>query len=84
MTEGVQSLSLQWTYGTLVVSILAFLATAALSWLIWRRSGHRRAVGLLELLRLFLVLGAVLLLNQPEWIEQYRPSLWRQPIAGRR
>jgi hypothetical protein len=40
----------------------------------WRRSGYRPSMGLLELLRLALVGMVALLLNQPEWTEEFRPS----------
>ena len=40
----------------------------------WRRSGYRPSMGLLELLRLALVGLVAILLNQPEWIEEFRPE----------
>ena len=40
----------------------------------WRRSGYRPSMGLLELMRLGLVGMVALLLNQPEWIEEFRPE----------
>ena len=50
------------------------LVTAGLCFVAWRRSGYSRSMGLLELLRLSLVAIAAILLNQPEWIEEYRPE----------
>jgi hypothetical protein len=39
----------------------------------WQRSGYARAQGLLELLRLAIVGFLALVLNQPEWVEEFRP-----------
>lgn len=68
------SFTFLWTPTSLAVSLVAMLFTAWLCWVAWRRSGHRRALGVLELLRLFIVALAALLLNQPEWVEEYRPE----------
>ena len=38
------------------------------------RSGYRTDIGLLELLRLALVMLVAVLFNQPEWVEEYRPD----------
>lgn len=59
---------------TLALAVLAVAATAVLSFVAWRRSGYQRSIGALELLRLMLVLAAGVLLNQPEWVETYRPA----------
>lgn len=67
-------LSWVWTPWSLALSLLALAVTAALCYIAWRRSGYRRSIGILEAIRFLLVLGAVLLLNQPEWTELYRPS----------
>lgn len=66
--------SFQWTALTLAISIATLLIVCALSSLAWRRSGFRASVGLLELLRIAIVTVCVLLLNQPETIESFRPS----------
>jgi hypothetical protein len=50
------------------------LVTAAFGLLAWRRSGFRAAIGWLEMFRFLLVLLAVLVINQPEWIEEFRPD----------
>ena len=50
-----RSLTFLWTPGSLIVSSLIVLVTAGLGWAAWRRSGFRRSQGLLELLRLALV-----------------------------
>ena len=69
-----RSLTFLWTPLTLAASIAVVLATAVLGFVAWRRSGYRRSFGMLELLRLSLVTVAAVMLNQPEWIEEYRPE----------
>ncbi len=69
-----RSLVFLWTPWTLAVSVLAVLVVAVVGVIAWRRSGFPRSVGLLESLRLLLVVSAALLLNQPEWVEEYRPE----------
>ncbi|HEY2841375.1 MAG TPA: hypothetical protein VGJ26_19615 [Pirellulales bacterium] len=69
-----QALTFVWTPTTLIVSSLAALATAALCFISWRRSGYRASQGLLEALRLTIVCLAIVLYNQPEWVETYRPE----------
>ena len=59
---------------SLAISALVVLATAGLGFVAWRRSGYHRSFGILELLRLGLVTFTALLLNQPEWVEEYRPE----------
>ena len=73
-------------------------STAVFCFVAWRRSGYRPSMGLLELLRLALVAFVAVLLNQPEWIEEFRPEekpsiavLWdasasmdTRDVAGRR
>jgi hypothetical protein len=56
------------------MSIGAVLLAAGFCWTAWRRSGFARSQGLLELLRLACVVVIALLLNQPEWVEEYRPD----------
>ncbi len=60
-----------WTIG---LSTVALVATAALGFVAWRRSGFKRSVGVLEWLRLTCVAFAAVLLNQPEWVEEFRPE----------
>ncbi len=69
-----RSLTFLWTPWSAVISVLVVLATAALGFVAWRRSGYRRSMAVLELLRLGLVACAALALNQPEWVEEYRPE----------
>ena len=67
-------LTLLWTPWSLAFSVLVVLITAALGWVAWRRSGWHSGVGGLELLRLMGVMLGVWMLNQPEWVEEYRPQ----------
>jgi hypothetical protein len=69
-----RSLTFLGTPWTFAVSVLAVLSTAAFCFIAWRRSGYRPSMGLLELLRLGLVGMVAVLLNQPEWIEEFRPE----------
>ncbi len=69
-----RSLTFLWTPWSAVASVLVVLATAGFCLVAWKRSGYRRAFGLLELLRFTLVLIAAVMINQPEWIEEYRPE----------
>jgi hypothetical protein len=68
-----QTLTFVWTSWSIVLSILTMLLAAGLCFFAWRRSGYTRSQGLLEILR-FVIIGLLaLLLNQPEWVEEYRP-----------
>ena len=67
-----QSLTFQWTAWSLVVSAALVLVTAGFCLVAWRRSGYARSTALLELLRLGLVISGAIVLNQPEWVEEYR------------
>ncbi|HVX12880.1 MAG TPA: hypothetical protein VHC22_16980 [Pirellulales bacterium] len=64
---------------SLVLSVLVVIATSALGYVAWRRSGYRRSIGVLELVRLAIVIIIAALLNQPEWVEQFRPD--RKPVV---
>jgi hypothetical protein len=59
---------------TIALSLALVAATAAVCLVAWRRSGFARGQGLLELVRLGIVSLVALLLNQPEWVEEYRPD----------
>ena len=72
MTGASRTLAFLWSPFSLAASGVCILATAVLGVVAWRRSGWRRSVGLLEGMRLAMVVAAAVLLNQPEWIEQYR------------
>jgi hypothetical protein len=69
-----RSLTFLGTPWSIVLSLVAVLLTAGFCFLAWRRSGYRPSMGLLELLRLGLVAAVAVLLNQPEWIEEFRPE----------
>jgi hypothetical protein len=69
-----RSLTFLGTPWSMAVSAVVVLCTAGFCFVAWRRSGCRASMGLLELLRLALVATVALLLNQPEWIEEFRPE----------
>jgi hypothetical protein len=69
-----RSLTFLGTPWSVALSFLAVMCTAGFCFIAWRRSGYRPAMGILELLRLGLVVTVALLLNQPEWIEEFRPD----------
>ena len=48
--------------------------TSVLCWLAWHRSGYRKWIGVLELLRFVLVCLVVVTLNQPEWLQMRAPD----------
>lgn len=72
--NSVARFSLSWTPWTLVLALLAVVLTMVFSYLSWRRSGYQRKVLLLEILRIAIVGLAAILLNQPEWVEEFRPQ----------
>ncbi len=69
-----RSLTLVWTPWTLAVAVAFALVSAGLGFVAWRRSGYRRSVGVLESIRLTAVVVAGIALNQPEYVEEYRPE----------
>jgi hypothetical protein len=72
--EAVRSLTFVANGWTLTVSALAVLVTVAISYFSWRRAGYRAGHAALEALRLAIVTLAAVLLNQPEWVEEFRPT----------
>lgn len=70
----VSKLTFMATPASLAISASVVLLTVALGFYAWQRSGFRRVHGLQELLRLLIVCVIVLLFNQPEWVEEYRPD----------
>ena len=70
----VRSLTFVWAPWSIAVSLILIALTAVLCYVAWKRNGYRRSIGLLELLRLVLVSLGVLLFNQPEWVEEFRPD----------
>ena len=69
--QGFRFFTTPWTFG---LSVALVAATAAVCLLAWRRSGYRAGQGLLELIRLAIVSLVAVLLNQPEWVQEYRPA----------
>ncbi len=69
-----RSLTFLGTPWSVALSVVAVLATAVFCFIAWRRSGFRPSMGLLEGLRLSLVAFVAVLLNQPEWVEEFRPD----------
>jgi len=69
-----QSLSFSTSPWLILVSVLLCAACFALSWLAMKRSGYARNVLGLELLRSAAVLLGAILLNQPEWIQDFRST----------
>jgi len=59
---------------SIAAGIVVWIAVAVISFISWRRSGYRADIACLEALRLVIVALATILLNQPEWIEEYRPE----------
>ncbi|AGA27740.1 membrane protein [Singulisphaera acidiphila] len=69
-----RSLTFLWTPWSAAVSALLVLVAAGLCFVAWRRSGYRRSQGVLEGIRFTIVCLGAVLLNQPEWVEEYRPE----------
>ena len=68
---GIRFFTTPWTLG---LSLALVAATAVVAVVAWRRSGYALGTGLLELLRVVIAGLVALLLNQPEWVEEYRPD----------
>ncbi len=69
-----RSLTFLWTPWSVGLSAAAIVLTAICGFIAWRRSGYRSSMAMLELLRLGMVAIVALMLNQPEWIEEFRPE----------
>ena len=69
-----RTLTFLWTPWSLAASVVVVLVTAGFAFVAWRRSGFNRWMGVLELLRVGLVACGAVLLNQPEWVEEFRPE----------
>ncbi len=57
-----------------ILGLLVIVVTGVITWLAWHRSGYRKQVGWLELLRFVLVCLVVVTLNQPEWFKTQPPD----------
>jgi hypothetical protein len=69
-----ESLSFSTSPWLVFVSLLVCAGCGVLSWLAIQRSGFAGSVIGLELLRFLAVLLGALLLNQPEWVQDYRSN----------
>jgi uncharacterized membrane protein len=69
-----RTLTFLWTPWSLAISVTIVLVTAALCLMAWRRSGYARSQGVLEFLRLVIVILLAAMFNQPEWVEEFRPD----------
>jgi hypothetical protein len=63
-----------WTPWSLAISAVIILVTAGLCLMAWQRSGYARSQGILEFIRLVIVVLLATMLNQPEWVEEFRPE----------
>ena len=61
--------------GTLTaLGFVLVVVAGVLCWLAWHRSGYRKWIGVLELLRFVLICLVVVTLNQPEWLQTRIPD----------
>ena len=67
-------LTFQPTTTTIVFGLLIVVATIVLGFLTWKRSDFAKGIGLLELLRLLIVILVAIANNQPEWREVFEPE----------
>jgi hypothetical protein len=65
---------------TLAIAAILVVATAIVAFLTWRRSGYATGTGLVELLRVVIAGLVATLLNQPEWVEEFRPR--EKPVVA--
>src|SRR5262245_29779589 len=68
-----QALTFLWTPWSAGLAVAVVVVAAGVCFTAWRRSGYARSQGLLELLRFAIVSLMALILNQPEWVEEFRP-----------
>ncbi|MCA9188064.1 MAG: VWA domain-containing protein [Pirellulaceae bacterium] len=69
-----ESLKFLTTPAFAVLGGLFVLATAAVSFVGWQRGGYKRETAILEILRFVIVAMVAVTLNQPEWLEEFRPE----------
>ncbi|MAS95845.1 MAG: hypothetical protein CMO55_21790 [Verrucomicrobiales bacterium] len=67
-------LTFAWTPSTAVLGILMVVAALALSFMIWKRNRFSASTGFLELIRVVIITGVAITLNQPEWREIFEPD----------
>ncbi len=75
--EGLRFFTTPWTIVLSAALVLAALVVAAIT---WRRSGYAWGTGVVELLRVLIAGIVAVLLNQPEWVEEYRPT--EKPVVA--
>jgi hypothetical protein len=71
--NSVSTLTFLATPWTIALTTIAWLIVAGISFVSWRRSGYRASIGALEALRLTILAIVGVLMNQPEWVETFRP-----------
>jgi hypothetical protein len=75
--EGLRFFTTPWT---ILISAVLVAAVAVVAFLTWRRSGYAAGTGLVELLRVLIAGLVATLLNQPEWVEEFRPD--EKPVVA--
>lgn len=80
MTLTDSELTFNGTPASIVFSVAVVFATAVFSFLIWKRNQYALPTGLLEALRLLILVAVALTLNQPEWKETFEPD--EKPVIG--
>lgn len=80
MTLTDSELTFNGTPASIVFSVAVVFATAVFSFLIWKRNQYALPTGLLEALRILILIAVALTLNQPEWKETFEPD--EKPVIG--
>jgi uncharacterized membrane protein len=75
--EGLRFFTTPWTLSLSVALLVATMMVAAVT---WRRSGFAGGTGAVELLRVIIAGLVAVLLNQPEWVEEHRPT--EKPVVA--
>ena len=75
--EGLRFFTTPWT---ILISVALVAAVVVVAFLTWRRSGYAAGTGLVELLRVAIAGLVATLLNQPEWVEEFRPD--EKPVVA--
>ena len=70
----VQGFEFQMRAGAIAAAAAAVAIVVCVSYVTWSRRGRTWPVGLLELLRIGIVVTVLVLLAQPEWVQQANPS----------
>ncbi|MBM4021121.1 MAG: hypothetical protein FJ284_02560 [Planctomycetes bacterium] len=77
VAEGLRFFTTPWT---ILIAGLLVAVTAAVAFVTWRRSDYAIGTGLVELLRVAIAGIVATLLNQPEWVEEFRPN--EKPVVA--